>query len=226
MDDKERIAIARDFSLRLTVGAHAGGKLEVRRLVLSRNARKDWDSHRFTLTTHFQNRKDMSLPPGAFAQILQRSGRRYVYTTTQGRLRIRTLERWTREPIKVFRAVSRSDLAELLEEDLLEALENATHDRRAIRCSVRPPWFDVEEALEEWFQDDRFTDITEGKGEALTEDELVEFLIWYADQIPEVVENLAGGVPVPEEIYEMVTRRDDSESLLEGFNLVRSSRRS
>lgn len=124
---------AREYARILSEGAEASGKLEVQRIVLRPKYRDTWEGKRFTLSNH--------CPVGAYAHILQRNGRRWVYTTTQGRAQIATLRRWS-ESRRV--TTITGETREELESNLLDgpfglkkAFVSADPDRRSRRCTLR-----------------------------------------------------------------------------------------
>jgi hypothetical protein len=208
-------AVAHDFAQCLAVGAHESGTLEVRRLELSRAHREHWEARRYTLS--------QQVPVGAFAHVLQTSGRRVLWTTTSGSVQRGTLWRWApRGPIEIIRGEGESDLEALedlrakLERSVLEALVEASPDGRTRRCTVRG--FDGEAAVADWERRVRFERISAGAVEELTAAEVHWYLDWHEDRVPREEARRLGGLPVPERILDAVTRLEPD--LVDYFGLI------
>lgn len=197
MDERDE-AQAVTFAVRLTAGAHAGGVLEVRRVILSREHRNHWEARWYTLSQQIE----ASGGRGAWAHILQANGRRWVWTTTQGRAQLNTLERWSpRFPIDVLRGRDRHELREAVMWSVMEGMRSADPDRRSRRVSVRG--VDDKVLTQEW----RFEDYLDGiDTNPITEDEIVDYVMWLDENTPRWIKDAVGGLPVTREVMAMAER--------------------
>jgi hypothetical protein len=198
-----------DFALVLTAGAHEGGVLEVRRFILSRDHRKHWEARRYTLSQQIE----ASGGVGVWGHILQQSGRRWVWTTAQGRAQLNTLERWTpRFPIEVLRGRDRRELQAEVLRSVTEGMREADPDLRSRRVSVRG--FDPEEITLPW----QYEDFRDGISKELPEGEVLGYVQWLSENTPDWIERAMGGVPVTPEVFRLVS--DLASDAIDALNLM------
>ena len=206
MDDQDREDVEQ-ISRCLVASAHAGGVLEVRRLVLSRTQRDSWEPRRFTLSQQVE--------VGAYAHVLQSNGRRWVWTTSQGRRQLKTLGTWVRKPMVLFTGSDRDELYEEVSLDVWEAMKRADPDRRSRRCA--PRGFDLDAALTDWDREREFRRVAMRQTDP-SEIELRAFLEWWWEITPKEEIRAHRGLPVGRSVLESARR----QGLAEEFMLVES----
>jgi DNA modification methylase len=119
-------AVAAEFAKVLAQGAHAAGKLEVRRVQLTPSA-GSWERYRRTLSNHVQL--------GAYGVIQRQNASRVFWVA--GDEQSSTFRSWTKKPQRTIRADSIEELEAKLIIDVSQVLVEVSGDRRTRAVTPR-----------------------------------------------------------------------------------------